>query len=123
VLLTLQRLRCCQLNARIFTNQQSIDAVLSEDAASGGNPVAQIMYDAAMQRFDTPHVGVGLMAVIILGVFFCNVATMTYVSRYAVIGLHQWGYPACALQHICTVVAALNQVVRWLGGGSLAAYL
>jgi hypothetical protein len=55
--------------------------VLSEDSASGGNPVAQIMYDAAMQRFGTPHVGVGLMAVIIVGVFFCNVATMTYVSR------------------------------------------
>lgn len=59
----------------------SIESVLSEDSASGGNAVAQIMYDAAMQRFGTPHVGVGLMAVIIVGVFFCNVATMTYVSR------------------------------------------
>lgn len=64
-----------------FTTQQSIESVLSEDSASGGNAVAQIMYDAAMQRFGTPHVGVGLMAVIIVGVFFCNVATMTYVSR------------------------------------------
>lgn len=43
--------------------------------------MAQIMYDAAQQRFGTPAAGVGLMAVIILGVFFCVVATMTYVSR------------------------------------------
>jgi hypothetical protein len=94
-------------------NKQSIDTVLSEDAASGGNPVAQIMYDAAMQRFGTPHVGVGLMAVIILGVFFCNVATMTYVSRYAdVLELH----PARALPYVCLVAAVLRWVCHgWLG--------
>lgn len=45
--------------------------------------MAQIMYDAAQQRFGTPAAGVGLMVIIILGVFFCLVATMTYVSRYA----------------------------------------
>jgi hypothetical protein len=39
------------------------------------------MYDASVQRFGTGHVGIGLMAIIILGVFFCCVATMTYVSR------------------------------------------
>mgnify|MGYP001806895936 CR=1 FL=1 len=59
----------------------SIEGVLSEDSASGGNPVAQILYDASMQRFGSPQVGIGLMVVVLLGVFFCCVATMTYVAR------------------------------------------
>lgn len=59
----------------------SIEGVLSEDSASGGNPVAQILYDASMQRFGNPQVGIGLMVVVLLGVFFCCVATMTYVAR------------------------------------------
>lgn len=59
----------------------SIESVLSEDSPAGGNPVAQIMYDASMQRFGTPKVGIGLLVVVLLGVFFCCVATMTYVSR------------------------------------------
>jgi amino acid transporter len=59
----------------------SIESVISEDSPAGGNPVAQIMYDASMQRFGTPKVGIGLLVVVLLGVFFCCVATMTYVSR------------------------------------------
>jgi hypothetical protein len=34
-----------------------------------------------MQRFGNPQVGIGLMVVVLLGVFFCCVATMTYVAR------------------------------------------
>jgi choline transport protein len=59
----------------------SIESILSEDAASGGNPVAQILYDVSVQRFGSPQVGIGLLVVVLLGVFFCCVATMTYVSR------------------------------------------
>lgn len=59
----------------------TIDSVLSADSPAGGNPVGQIMYDASMQRFGTPYAALVLMAVLIMGVFFCLVATMTYVSR------------------------------------------
>jgi hypothetical protein len=57
--------------------------VLDENSEAGGNAVAQILYDAANQRFGNPSVGVGLLVIIIMGVFFCCVATMTYVSRCA----------------------------------------
>eukprot|EP00775_Hariotina_reticulata_P000773 gene773-1085_t len=60
---------------------ESIPRVLDENSEAGGNAVAQILYDAANQRFGTPTVGVGLLVIVILGVFFCCVATMTYVSR------------------------------------------
>lgn len=59
----------------------SLETVLSEESAAGGNPVGQILYDASVQRFGTPQVGIGLIVVVLLGVFFCCVATLTYVSR------------------------------------------
>lgn len=65
----------------LFSIPDSIAAILSEDSASGGNPVAQILYDVSVQRFGTPQVGIGLTVVVLLGIFFCCVATMTYVSR------------------------------------------
>ena len=54
--------------------------VLSEDNISGGNPLAQILYDVFNAR-GMPGVGVALLIIPILGIFFCTLATMTYVSR------------------------------------------
>lgn len=72
---------CFLVSLSLSLPLQSIESVLSEDSAAGGNPVAQILYDASVQRFGTPQVGIALMVVVLLGVFFCNVATLTYVSR------------------------------------------
>jgi hypothetical protein len=59
----------------------NIEHVLSEDSLAGGNPVAQILYDTALQRFGTPTVGIGLLGVVLLGVIFCCVSVLTYTSR------------------------------------------
>jgi len=60
---------------------QSIDRVLSEDSPSGGNPISQIMYDVFNDRFNNPTIGVALQIIPIGGVFFCLIATTTYVAR------------------------------------------
>ncbi|KAF8069535.1 BAT1 [Scenedesmus sp. PABB004] len=65
----------------LLFSMTGIEAVLDETNPAAGNAVGQIMYDASMQRFGSPRVGIGLMSIIILGVFTCNVATLTYVSR------------------------------------------
>jgi hypothetical protein len=59
----------------------TIEHVLADVSAAGGNAVAQILYDAALQRFGTGTAGIWLLGVMLLAVFFCCVATMTYVSR------------------------------------------
>lgn len=59
----------------------NIEHVLSVASSAGGNAVAQILYDAALQRFGTGTAGIGLLGVILLAVFFCCVATTTCVSR------------------------------------------
>jgi hypothetical protein len=64
-------------------DRQSLERALSEDAESGGKPIPQIMYDVFNDRYNNPRVGIALQIIPIGCVFFCLVATTTYVSRCA----------------------------------------
>ena len=68
-------------SAHTHPSPQSSARALSEDAESGGSPVPQILYDAFKARFGSGRVGVALQIIPIGGVFFCLVATTTYVAR------------------------------------------
>jgi len=58
-----------------------ISSVLSEDSTAGGNAMAQILYDASMQRFGNPNAGIFLMVVVLLGVVFCSASSLTFIAR------------------------------------------
>jgi hypothetical protein len=45
------------------------------------DPVPQILYDVFNARTGNPVPGIGLQIILILGVFFCLMATYTYVAR------------------------------------------
>ena len=54
---------------------------MDPESEAGGDPVPQIIYDAFSSKFGPPA-GVAMQIIPILGVFFCMVATHTYVARW-----------------------------------------
>lgn len=52
-----------------------------ENAVASDDPVPQILYDVFNARTGNPVPGIGLQIILILGVFFCLMATYTYVAR------------------------------------------
>jgi hypothetical protein len=79
--LLLPALRAFLPHTHALPPAQSIDRALSEDSESGGKPIPQILYDVFNDRYGNPRVGVALQIIPIVCVFFCLVATTTYVAR------------------------------------------
>lgn len=65
----------------LLFSMHGVDHVLDEGNESGGDPIPQILYDVFNDRYGNPAAGVALQIIPILGVFFCLVATTTYVTR------------------------------------------
>ncbi|KAI8472838.1 MAG: amino acid/polyamine transporter I [Monoraphidium minutum] len=65
----------------LLFSMKSLDHVLDENNESGGDPIPQILYDVFKDRFNNPAAGIALQIIPILAVFFCLVATTTYVTR------------------------------------------
>ncbi|GBF99453.1 amino-acid permease [Raphidocelis subcapitata] len=65
----------------LLFSMKSITRALNEDSEAGGSPIPQILYDVFTDRYNNPRIGIALQIIPLGGVFFCLVATTTYVTR------------------------------------------